>query len=146
MLSRRRAIAIWLAGTVIGIAVSLIALPQPVAAQPSDMKKLTPELVLSVGGFRILNDLVVLRLDKSNAEALIWFMNGLRTTLMAANDAYVSAGAKRRVCIPSEVSPGELLDAINDELDRNEAYWETRKEESIVPLALQVFARKWPCK
>lgn len=140
------AIAVRLAVAMGRIAMALVALSAPAAAQPSNMKKLTPELVLSIDGFRVMNDLVLLQRDKSDAAALVWFMIGLRTTLMAANDAYVGAGARRRICIPSTVSPGELLDALNDELDRNEAYWEARKKESVVVLALQVFTAQWPCK
>jgi predicted cobalt transporter CbtA len=145
MLSRWRAMATRLASAVSVIAMMLMVLPQPVGAQSSDMKKLAPEPVLSIDFYRTLDEMVILG-DKLAAEDMVWFMIGLRTTLMAANDAYVGAGAKRRVCIPPTVTPSELLGAVSAELERNEAYWEARKQESIVPLALLVFAKKWPCK
>jgi hypothetical protein len=134
-----------LAVAIVGSAMVLAATLQPVAAQSSSLGKPASEPLFSIDFYRTLDGMAILH-DRHSAESLIWFAIGLRTTLVAANDTYVSAGAKRRVCIPSEVSPGDLLDAINDELDRNEAYWETRKEESIVPLALAVFAKNWPCK
>lgn len=134
-----------LAVAIVGSAMVLAATLQPVAAQSSSVGKPAPEPVFSIDFYRTLNEMTVMH-DRHSAESLIWFAIGLRTTLVAASDAYASAGAKRRVCIPAEVRPGELLDAINAELKRNEARWEARKHESIAPLALEVFAKQWPCK
>lgn len=146
MLSRWKGHTASLTGALAGIMLMSGIADQsgPAWAQPADMKKLTPDLVLSVKGYRTLDNLVILG-DKSSAEALIFFAFGLRTTLTAASEAYVADGTKRRVCLPSDVPHGDLLDAINEEIERDPSHWDAREDESIVPLVLQALARKWPC-
>lgn len=121
-----------------------LGLSGPAMAQSGATERPLPEPILSIADYRGLN-VAALGGLKSSYEALVWFVFGLRTTLTATSDAYVAAGAKRRICIPSDVRHGDLLVVINDEMEGNRAYWEARRKESVVPMAIQAFARKWPC-
>lgn len=100
---------------------------------------------MSIGDYSILRNMATLG-KKADLEVLTYFLIGLRVTLVAGSEAYVVGGAKQRVCIPPEIRPGDLLEAINEEFDRDEAYWKARRNESVVPLMLAAFAKSWPCK
>lgn len=83
--------------------------------------------------------------DRRGATSMFYYVFGLRLSLMALDDAYATEGARRRICISPTAETGDLIDAIDEELVRNAAYWNGRPGESVVPLAIQAFARKWPC-
>lgn len=136
-----------LAGALAGVALTLVAVDTvpPTSAQTSRTLPVTPELVLSVDGFDTFYTMVMVG-HKPGFEILFFFFSGLRTTLMATSQAYVAGGAKPRICIPPDVETDELFNATQAELERNPSYLKTNKEGSIVPIALQAFARKWPCQ
>lgn len=99
---------------------------------------------MSMFGFRMM---VMLANDgnRDGIMSVMAFFSGLREAMMAASDVYAATGAKRRLCIPSGVETPVLIHAIGEELDRNDARWTGYSDDSIVPVALQVFADKWPC-
>lgn len=146
MLGRRTGLAVRLRGAVVGAMILLGAgVPGLASAQPAGLPKLPSDKLLTVDTYLLLDELAHTG-HKPSFEALTWFIYGLRTTLTAGSEVYVANGAKQRVCLPSNVPPGDLLTAIREEAELNPADWNARKDDSATLLILQAFARKWPCK
>lgn len=127
-------------GYALAFSASITAVASPVVAQsPAAMPMVS------------INDFIVMHNDaklgfKPSLDAMFYYFFGLRVALVALDDAHVANGAKRRLCIPPAVAMFDLIDATYDELARNAAHWNSRKSESLAPLAMQAFMRKWPCR
>lgn len=114
----------------------------PCAASADTSGKLWEDM--SVFGFRLL----IMRANAGDQEAIGSIMilfTGMREGMMAASDAHVAGGARRQICIPPDVETVELIHAIDEDIDRNFAHWDDHPDEPVASVALQVFARKWPC-
>ncbi len=146
MLSQLSKTASWLtrAGCGAAVALSVLGAAGPAIAQSNKILPVTPELTLAVREFDVFYSMATMD-NKRGAELLYYFFAGLRTALMTTSAGFVAKGEKRRFCIPPDAELHELVNATHEELERDRAHWEVRKDESVVPLALQAFARNWPC-
>ena len=128
-----------------GRGLAYCAVMATMAAGPAVAQSSAPMSMLPIDGYHMVRNGMEIG-DKPSITLMFYFFVGLRQSLMALDDAYVAAGAKRRICIPPTVEMRDLLMATDEELARNAAHWNARKSESIVPVAIQAFVKKWPCK
>lgn len=114
--------------------------PCTAAIQPAPLV-----LQLSFNDFRRLRDNAE-RGDKGSLQILIWFFLGLRSGLTASIDAYAAQGARKLFCPPAAIASVDIAMAIDEEIERDKAFLDSRKDEDVGVVAPQALARKWPCK
>lgn len=99
--------------------------------------------LMTIANYRIAREKLE---NRAAFEATYSYFFGMRASIAASGDAYVERGAKRRICFPSDGDALDLIKAADEELERNAAAWKDRQSENMGLVAVQAFARKWPCK
>lgn len=84
--------------------------------------------------------------DEGSGGILYFFFFGLRSALTASGEAYAANGARKRICMPSDLRTFDMFAAIELELERNAAVWKDQSEADIGLVANRAFAHRWPCR